>query len=416
LAISAQKLDGASLGRRTGAPAKVQAVSDVLEQLGAVQLDTISVLARSHELIPYARLGAVGRTAIEHAYWGGESGNEHPTGATSFEYWSHAACILPVDMWPWFSLRRRAFRRRGIRWHDVPSQALDGIRGQLRDRGPLTSTDLGGAKKGGAWWDWSESKIAVEWLLDIGDVVCVRRIGWRRVYDLAERAIPQQHRTGGAEWVEQDGVYGPSDADCVRQLLLRSVQTLGVGTLSDILDVHRLGTKQFSRPLILEQLADLVDSGEITKVSVAGWAGDSYADSSALGQVSATSRTTLLSPFDSLVWHRSRVARLFDFDFQLEAYVPAPKRVHGYFTMPVLHRGRLVARVDPKRFKDTLHARQVTFETDAKGRVPAANVVGVARAIREAAAWVGATTVRADRIVPASSAAALTAELAGSAS
>jgi uncharacterized protein YcaQ len=194
------------------------------------------------------------------------------------------------------------------------------------------------------------------------------------------------------------------------------VQTLGVGTLSDILDVHRLGTKQFSRPLILEQLADLVDSGVITKVGVAGWAGDSYADSSALGQVSATSRTTLLSPFDSLVWHRSRVARLFDFDFQLEAYVPAPKRVHGYFTMPVLHRGRLVARVDPKRIKDTLHARQVTFETDAKGRVPAANVVGVARAIREAAAWVGATTVRADRIVPASSAAALTAELAGSAS
>jgi hypothetical protein len=414
LAITAQGLSGTSISKRASSATKVDAVGGVLHHLGAVQLDTISVLARSHELIPYARLGAVGRGAVEEAYWGQGSGNDHPTGATSFEYWSHAACILPIEMWPWFSLRRRAFQRRGVRWHDVPTKALDGVRQQLRERGPLTSTDLGGAKKGGAWWDWSETKIAVEWLLDIGDVVCIRRVGWRRVYDLAERAIPDEHRESDLAWVDQDGVYGPSDADCMRELLLRSVRSLGVGTLADVLDVHRLGSKDYSRPMILEQLTVLEDQGEIAKASVPGWSGTSFADVRALDATHEKSRTTLLSPFDSLVWYRSRVARLFDFDFQLEAYVPAPKRVHGYFTMPVLHGGRLIARVDPKRIKDTLHVRQVTFEQSSGGKVSATNIRAVATALNEAAAWVGCTKVVVDRVIPDHYASALMAHVGAS--
>jgi len=107
------------------------------------------------------------------------------------------------------------------------------------------------------------------------------------------------------------------------------------------------------------------------------------------------------------VWHRGRTSRLFDFDYQLEAYVPAPKRVHGYFTMPVLHGGKLVARVDPKRIKDTLHARQVTFEVNARGAVPATSINGTALALREAAAWVGCTTVAVDRVIPADARAGL---------
>ena len=411
LAITAQGLSGSGIGKRSSAAARVDAVDHVLKHLGAVQLDTISVLARSHELIPYARLGAVGRSAVEESYWGGESGNDHPTEATSFEYWSHAACILPIDMWPWFSLRRRAFQRRGWRWHDVPTKSLDIVRRELLERGPLTSTDLGGAKKGGPWWDWSDTKIAVEWLLDIGEVVCVRRVGWRRVYDLAERAIPDEHRESDVMWVDQDGVFGPSDADCLRELLLRSVRSLGVGTLADVLDVHRLGTKDYARPVILQQLAQLEEQGEIATASVQGWSGVAYVDVRALGATHRKSRTTLLSPFDSLIWYRNRVARLFDFDFQLEAYVPAPKRVHGYFTMPVLHGGRLVARVDPKRVKDTLHARQITFEVGPGGKVSAMNIRGVATALNEAAAWVGCSTVVVDRVIPSHCAPALTAQL-----
>jgi hypothetical protein len=164
---------------RRAAPARQSAiVRSMLAGLGAVQLDTISVLARSHELIAYARYGAIDRSAIEAAYW---------SDGHAFEYWSHAACILPMESWPSFAFRRRHYRSRGQRWHGAPSSDLDALLAVIRDRGPITTSDVGGAKRGGEWWDWSDSKIALEWLLDIGEVVVTQRVGWRRTYDLAER-------------------------------------------------------------------------------------------------------------------------------------------------------------------------------------------------------------------------------------
>ena len=154
----------------------------MLRRLGAVQLDTISVLARSHELVAYARLGAVGAAKVEKAYWSGGA----------FEYWSHAACVLPVEEWPMFGFRRRYFRDRGWRWHEVPQDAGPRVLDALRANGPMTVTELGGARRGGEWWDWSDVKIAVEWLLDVGDVVCTERRAWKRVYDLPERALPPE--------------------------------------------------------------------------------------------------------------------------------------------------------------------------------------------------------------------------------
>ena len=170
-ALRAQGLLGAD-GRRGGPAA-------MLRRLGAVQLDTISVLARSHELVAYARLGAVARSKVEKAYWGGGA----------FEYWSHAACVLPAEEWPMFGFRRRYFRDRGWRWHEVPQDACPRVLDALRANGPMTVTELGGARRGGEWWDWSDVKIAVEWLLDVGEVVCTERRAWKRVYDLPERAL-----------------------------------------------------------------------------------------------------------------------------------------------------------------------------------------------------------------------------------
>jgi uncharacterized protein len=401
----------ASLSRRRSA------VDATLRRLGAVQLDTVSVLARSHELVQYSRLGAVGRDAIEAAYWGGGRGVDHPGEATTFEYWSHAASILPVEEWPLFAFRRRAYKARGFHWHKEPTKAIALVRRRLETDGPLTTTELGGAKKGGEWWDWSDTKVAVEWLLFLGEVVCVRRVGWRRVYDLAERAIPPEHRTPQAGWTDDDGVAGPSDEECLRQLLLRSVRVMGVGTLTDLLDVHRLARRELPRPYFQGLLAELADQGHVRQVAVEGWKAPAYADAHALdrlaaGELAGRSRTTLLSPFDSLIWHRDRTSRLFDFDYQMELYVPQDQRVHGYFTMPVLHGGRLVARVDPKRENDILHARQVSFETGRRGAVPSSAVTGTAAALREAAAWVGATDVALGRVVPESARPALTAALA----
>ena len=131
-----------------GAGAKRAGVAGVLRRVSAVQLDTISVLARSHELVAYARLGPVGRAAVEEAYW--------PSGTpAAFEYWAHAACILPIADWPYYAWRRRAIAARGQRWHKVSEDACEQVLGRLRDEGPLTATQLGGAKAGGPWWDWS---------------------------------------------------------------------------------------------------------------------------------------------------------------------------------------------------------------------------------------------------------------------
>ena len=368
----------------------------MLARLGAVQLDTISVLARSHELVAYARLGAVDRAAIERAYWSGDQ---------AFEYWSHAACILPMQTWPLFAFRRRFYARRGSRWHAFPQQALDSVRRRLETDGPLTTKELGGAKRGGQWWDWSETKIAVEYLLDVGEVVCSQRVGWRRVYDLSDRVVPPNARRA-AHFVEDGGVIGPSDADCVRSLVALAADTLGVGTSADIADVHRLTIAEVER--------HAVEVG-LVRVQVPDWPGRTWATAAALDWLGQPSRlrhrTTLLSPFDSLIWHRPRMERLFGMTHRLEAYTPAAKRVHGYFAMPVLHGGRLVARVDPKRQGTTLIADRVTLEQDSHGRVPGSRIDGTVRALREAAQWVGCDSIRIGQVTPTDQSSALTSAL-----
>lgn len=226
-----------------GAPDRRGGVRGVLRHLGAVQLDTISVLARSHELIPYARLGAVGRDTVERAYWS----DRH-----AFEYWSHAACILPIEEWPHFAFRRRANRARGHRWHILEDKqhSTRAVLDRLKADGPLTSTELGGAKNGGEWFEWSETKIAVEWLLDTGEVVCSERRGWKRVYDLPERAVPGR--------LLHDDL---DDRECMRRLVALAGWSLGVGTRADIADYHRLKGEQVD--------AVIADSG-LVPVEVGG--------------------------------------------------------------------------------------------------------------------------------------------------
>ncbi|MFF0754491.1 winged helix-turn-helix domain-containing protein [Streptomyces sp. NPDC004267] len=346
-----------------GAPDRRAGVRGVLRHLGQVQLDTISVLARSHELIPYARLGAVGRRTVEDAYW---------TEGHAFEYWSHAACILPVEEWPLFAFRRRAYRDRPHWGHKLSPAAYDAVIAQLRAEGPRTATELGGAKNKGEWWDWSDSKIAVERALMYGEVVVTERRGWKRVYDLAERAIPDA--------VLHDDL---DDTECLRRLVRQAGEALGVGTRADIADYHRIKAEAFD--------AVVTDSG-LVPVTVAGWGKPAWADPAALAtEPRGRHRTTLLSPFDSLIWERPRTERIFGFTHRLEAYVPKPKRVYGYFAMPVLSGGRLVGRVDPARDGRTLVARQVTL--DGAKAVPA-----VAQALREAAEWVGCDAVAVERV------------------
>jgi uncharacterized protein YcaQ len=370
-------------GRRGGVPG-------MLRRLGAVQLDTISVLARSHELVAYARLGAVGREAVERAYW-------PPAVPTAFEYWSHAACVLPVADWPYYAARRRGILARGQRWHKVSQEACDEVLARLAAEGPLTATQLGGAKAGGPWWDWSEVKIAAEWLLDTGQAACVRRTGWRRIYDLPERVIPK-------DLLDAD----PTDAECLAHLVGVTARALGVATHADLTDYQRLNSFGLStgKPGLLDAAARAAGLIPVTiggGPRPAGGAGrvgkglPAWADPEALKWLAdggrGTHRTTLLTPFDPLVWDRKRTLRMFGFAHALEAYVPKEKRVHGYFAMPLLAGGRLLGRVDPARQGKTLIARYASLDKPAAVRP-------MARALAEAASWVGCDNIVVERVSP----------------
>jgi len=375
-----------------GAGAKRGGVAGVLRRVSAVQLDTISVLARSHELVAYARLGPVGRAAVEEAYWPSRT-------PATFEYWAHAACILPLADWPYYAWRRRAIAARGQRWHKVSEEACERVLGRLRDEGPLTATQLGGAKAGGPWWDWSEVKIAAEWLLDTGRAVCVRRTGWRRIYDLPERVIPADLR--GLE---------PTDDECLSYLVGTVSRALGVATYADYMEYQRLNGYglQLRDTARLDGAAAAAGLVPVTvhggKQPVRAWA-----DPVALAWLAAggrgTHRTALLSPFDSLIWDRKRVLRMFGYRHLFEPYVPKEKRERGYFTMPLLAGGQIAGWADPARDGKTLVARNVFVEK------PAA-VAPMARALMEAAQWAGCSNVVAERVQPAPLAQPLAAALA----
>jgi uncharacterized protein len=344
-------------------------VPALLRRLGTVQLDTISVLARTHELVPYSRLGAIGRQKIHDAYWG------RPPQA--FEYWGHLASVIPIEMWPWLAAKRRRLAKLGYT-RGATKKDMANVLAALRDGGPLTTADVGGARKSSAgWWDWSPNKRALEGLFATGEVTCVERRGWRRVYDLAERAIPP-------ELLAQD----PSDDECHAHLIGVAAERLGVATRSDLANFwwnHNNAT------------APAIEAAGLVPVAVNGWDKPAWAHPRALEALASgirgRHRTTLLSPFDSLIWFRERTLRLFDFHLRLEAYTPAAKRIHGYFVMPVLVGGRLVGRVDPTREGNTLVVKQFSGEPR--------HATAIAGALAEAATWVGCDAVVLDRVEPA---------------
>jgi uncharacterized protein YcaQ len=308
---------------------------------------------------------------VERSLW-------NPPGrrALTFEYWAHAACVMPVELWPITGVARR---RSAARDPERGDRAIrDSVLARIRDEGPMTVTELGGARAGGTWWSWSPVKIAAEVLFYNGVLACTARRGFKRVYDLAERVIPPELL--GSEI---------SDAECYAGWVRLSLATMGVATIGDMRWHFHLKASS-----VRAGLAGV----DAVPVRVEGWDEPAWADPEvlhALEPVAAAgrNRTTLISPFDSLLWYRGRVSRIFGMDYQLEAYVPAPKRVHGYYTMPLLHGGHLVGRVDPAREGRTLVARRVSLTRP--GALPA-----MARALRDAAEWVGCDSVSVSQLDP----------------
>jgi uncharacterized protein YcaQ len=387
VALAAQGLASPAPAARAG-PARLRAV---LERLGAIQIDSINVVARSHELVLAARAGPHDRAAFDRLVYRRRAG---------LEYWGHAASFLPMERFRLClpRMRRLAEATRGW-WVDVRqrNRHLYGpVLDRIRAEGPLAASafrDPGGPRRG-SWWDWAPAKHVLEDLFDCGTLLVHDRVNFERRYDLAERVLP-----AGVDTSE------PTAAEAALELTLLAAGHLGVGTAADLADYYRL------RPADAKAaLAEAVGAGLLGEVAVQGWVRPAYLLPGTTVPRRVAHLPVLLSPFDSLIWSRERTERLFGFRYRLEVYVPAPKRVHGYYTMPVLAGGRLVARVDPKHDRQAgrLLLRGLHLEPDAD---PVEAVAAVAAAAGRLADHLGAGRVEAGDAMPAPLARALRATL-----
>jgi uncharacterized protein len=369
VALAAQGLAAPARAARAG-PATLRAT---LERLGAIQIDSINVVARSHELVLHARAGPHDRSAFDRLVYRRRAG---------FEYWAHAASFLPIDRFRLClpRMRRLASSTRGW-WGDIRQRhrhLYGPVLDRVRAEGPLAASafrDPGGPRRG-SWWDWAPAKHVLEDLFDQGTLLVHDRVNFERRYDLAERVLPP-----GTDTSE------PTAAEAALELTLLAARALGVGTAADLADYYRLRPAD-ARAALAEALA----AGLLREVAVAGWAKPAYLPPGAGVPRRVAHPPVLLSPFDSLIWSRERTERLFGFTYRLEVYVPAGRRVHGYYTMPVLAGGRLVARVDPKHDRQggALLLRGLHLEP---GGDPAEAVAATAAAAGRLAAHLGAGRV-----------------------
>jgi uncharacterized protein YcaQ len=303
-----------------------------VRSVGLLQIDSVNVLVRSHYLPAFSRLGAYPRELLDRSAYAGRP-------RRLFEYWGHEASLIPVELQPLFRWRMARARSGEGMWKGVSRFGRERERfcrevlERVREQGPLGVSDLAaGAPRKGGWWGWSEGKVALEWLFWTGQLTTHSRRQFERVYDLPERVLP-------AAVVE---AATPSVAEAQRQLLCIAIRALGVATERDLRDYFRLPVAD-AKARILE----LEEAGALRPVAVEGWRQPAFLDTQARVPRAIDARA-LLSPFDSLVWERSRTERLFGFRYRLEIYTPQHRRIHGYYVLPFLLDDQLVARVDLK--------------------------------------------------------------------
>ena len=357
-------------------PERAATKADILEairRMSILQIDTIHVVARSPYLVVWSRLGD---------YQPGWLTDLLAEGAL-FEYWAHEACFLPIEDFGLFRHRMLGAEEMGWRyareWAANNRDAIERVLAHVRDNGPVRSADFDRTDNSdGKWWGWKTEKRALETLFTAGELMIAKRHNFQRIYDLRERILPG--------W--DDAQIPPLD-QVRRTLALKAVHALGVTPARWVADYFRTSQRD-TAPL----LPALAAEGALIEAQVEGWQAPGYIhpDNAALAEAAAAGTltpelTTLLSPFDPLVWDRARALAMFGFDYRIECYTPAPKRRYGYFTLPILWRGQLIGRLDPKA-----HRKEGRFEIKALHLEPGIAVTDelaadLAGALRECAAW-----------------------------
>lgn len=358
-----------------------------IQRMGALQIDTISVVARSPYIVLWSRLGEYRPEWLDQLL----------AERRIFEYWSHAACFLPIEDYPLY--RRQMIDPGSFGWqysHAWVSQnklEIDRVLSTIRDQGPMRSIEFSSDQpRIAGWWEWKPAKRALEMLFTAGELMITRRENFHRVYDLRERVMPG--------WDDADL---PDAATTSGSLVERAAKALGLSAPEWVADYFRQPKK--TTPAVF---AKLVHDEVLLPVSVNGFDRKLFVHrdlrdlvvKAAAGKLVPT-LTTLLSPFDPIVWDRSRASQLFDFDYRLECYTPEPKRLYGYFTLPILYRGALVGRLDAKAHrKDKIfEVKVIHFEPDLV--ITEQMIAEVAAAIKRFANWHATPQVTVTRSEPA---------------
>lgn len=375
IALAAQGFDRP----RPAGPADARHLRRVMRQVGLIQIDSVSVLTPAHYQVPFSRLGPYDRRRLDDLIYRQREFTEQ---------WAHEASIVPIEHWPFIRHHLGPHERR---WgalaefmrenSDYAARVLE----EVRQRGPVVAGEIpepdGTRKRGGGWWGWTMAKATLEGHFARGMLAVAERraAGFARAYDVAERVVPPEYR--GRELPREEAQ---------RELIRLAAAAIGVGTAADLFDYYRMVPTEARR-----RIAELVESGELREVRVEGWKETAYMrpDARCPRRIEAAA---LLSPFDPVVWYRPRAARLFDFDYRIEIYVPRPKRRFGYYVLPFLLGDRLVARVDLKA--DRAGGRLRVLGTYAEAHASPDVVSGpLAGELRTMARWLGLDDVTAAR-------------------
>jgi hypothetical protein len=353
-AVTALFLQRQHLARPRASALTARRLGRFVEDVGGLQMDSINVLDRAHYLTVWSRFGPYDRARLDRLVY-------HRR--LLFEYWAHAACLVPASMLPWWRRAMLDYRTEHTGWSDWlrrNAKVLSRVQAAVHTNGPMANADFEGRRPagGGEWWSWRPVQHALHYLWMTGALTVHSRRHFQKRFDLLERAMP------GVLDLE---TISPEEFQ--RWHLERSLHAMGAATETDL--SRYLTFPRFLPAARRAALRAMLERGEVAEIEVEGSPGRWLAltrDLPALaraGRAPSPSRgTTLLSPFDSLLWHRDRVARLFGFDYRIEVYTPGPKRVHGYYTLPLLHHGHLIGRLDAKahRADRRLEIRHAHFE------------------------------------------------------
>jgi uncharacterized protein YcaQ len=372
-----RRLALSSLGFGAKKPARAGAahVRATAARLGAIQIDSVNVLARAHYLPTFSRYGAYPMSALDDLAHGKRE---------LFEYWGHAACFLPMDLYPFMRWRMEGQVGRWAALDKKRNDFIEAVYREVAERGPMSAGEISiGGKSTGPWWGWSDGKQAIESLLAQGRVAVAGRRNFERVYDISERVFPKAVLEAGAV----------DERDAKKELLVRAARAMGVGTAKDIAQYFHVdawwdrSSANGRRPPAKTHLLfdELAEDGRLERVRVEGWKQPAFVVPG-VKIPGAVDARAIVSPFDPVLWERKWTRAVFDFQYQIEIYVPAPKRVYGYYVLPFLLGDRFAARVDLKadRKASTLivHAAYVEAQLD-----PGAVAAALADELRSMATW-----------------------------